>query len=401
MRVCMVAYTFYESDNRVMRYAETLAKRGDEVDVIALYSGQKSNLMRNSVRILRVQKRIPNEKSQFTYLFRILMFFIRAMIVVSVNHIRKPYQLIHVHSVPDFLVFTTWLPRLMGAKVILDIHDLLPEFYSSKFQDNKQSLVFKALVWVERVSCAFAHHVILPNHLWQERVQSRSLPASKCSVILNYPDSSIFYRRGRTRDDGRFVMLYPGTLAAHQGLDVAIRAFVKIKDVVPDADFHIRGVGSAMLSLQALVKKFGVEDRVLFLPTMPMWEIAQIMENADLAVVPKRKDSFGNEAFSTKTFEFMALGVPLLVSDTAVDLYYFNDEIVTFARSGDENDLAAKMVKLIRDPAARKKQIQNADEFIRLNSWDVKKSEYLGLVDSLSNNPVPVPTKIEEKAAVR
>jgi glycosyltransferase involved in cell wall biosynthesis len=196
-------------------------------------------------------------------------------------------------------------------------------------------------------------------------------------------------------------MLYPGTLAAHQGLDVAIRAFVKIKDVVPDADFHIRGVGSAMLSLQALVKKFGVEDRVLFLPTKPMWEIAQIMENADLAVVPKRKDSFGNEAFSTKTFEFMALGVPLLVSDTAVDLYYFNDEIVTFARSGDENDLAAKMVKLIRDPAARKKQIQNADEFIRLNSWDVKKSEYLGLVDSLSNNPVPVPTKIEEKAAVR
>jgi len=99
--------------------------------------------------------------------------------------------------------------------------------------------------------------------------------------------------------------------------------------------------------------------------------------------VPKRKDSFGNEAFSTKTFEFMAVGVPLLIADTDVDLYYFNDQIVTFARSGDEDDFAAKMVQLIRNPAARQKQIQNADEFIKLNNWDVKKAEYLSLVDTL------------------
>ena len=400
MRVCMVAYTFYESDNRVMRYAETLAKRGDEVDVIALYSGQKGTLTRNGVRVLRIQQRIPNEKNQLTYLYRILMFFIRAMVVVSLNHIRKPYRLIHVHSVPDFLVFTTWLPRLLGAKIILDIHDLLPEFYSSKFQDNKESRLFKSLLWVEKVSCSFAHHVILPNHLWQAKVQARSVAASKSSVILNYPDPSIFSRCGRTRTDERFVMLYPGTLAVHQGLDVAIRAFVKIKDVVPEADFHIRGAGSAMPGLIALVKKCGVGDRVLFLPTMPMWDIARVMENADLAVVPKRKDSFGNEAFSTKTLEFMALGVPLLISDTDVDLFYFNDQIVTFARSGDEDDFAAKMVQLIRNPAGRQKQVQNADEFIKLNNWDAKKSEYLNLVDSLVGAANAKAQKAHEKAAV-
>jgi glycosyltransferase involved in cell wall biosynthesis len=400
MRVGMVAYTFYESDNRVMRYAETLAKRGDEVDVIALHYRQKGTLVRNGVRVLRVQKRIPNEKNQLTYLFRILMFFIRAMIVVSFNHIRKPYRLIHVHSVPDFLVFTTWLPKLLGAKIILDIHDLLPEFYSSKFEDNKQSRLFKSLLLVEKVSCSFADHVILPNHLWQAKVQARSVSASKSSVILNYPDPTIFYRRGRTRTDDRFVMLYPGTLAVHQGLDVAIRAFNKIKDVVPEADFHIRGAGSAMPGLIALVKDLGVEDRVLFLPTMPMWDIAKVMENADLAVVPKRKDSFGNEAFSTKTFEFMAVGVPLLIADTDVDLYYFNDQIVTFARSGDEDDFAAKMVQIIRNPAARQKQIQNADEFIKLNNWDVKKAEYLTLVDSLVGAANAKREKAREKAAV-
>jgi len=396
----MVAYTFYETDNRVMRYAETLAKRGDEVDVIAHYGKEKGTLVRNGVRVLRVQQRIPNEKRKLTYLFRISMFFLRAMVILSINHLRKPYQLIHVHSVPDFLVFTAWLPRLMGAKVILDIHDLLPEFYASKFLGTKKSRMFDCLVWVERVSCAFADHVILPNHLWQQRLQSRSVPISKCSVILNYPDPCIFYRRGRTRDDGRFVLLYPGTLAVHQGLDIAIRAFAKIKDLVPEADFHIRGMGPSREALGALVKECQLEDRVLFLSSKPMWEIGQVMEDADLAVVPKRKDSFGNEAFSTKTLEFMALGVPLLISDTAVDLYYFNDQMVTFAMSGDVDDFASKMVQLIRNPAARQKLVQNADEFIKLNNWDVRKAEYLNLVDSLTGNLNLTPTNINENAVV-
>ena len=381
----MVAYTFYERDNRVMRYAETLAKQGDQVEVMSLrLSGLQEAGTRNGVCVLHLQERTVNERNQITYLIRVSLFFLRAMIRVSINHIRKPYQLVHVHSVPDFLVFTAWLPRLMGAKIILDIHDLLPEFYADKFHCGKESRIFRVMVWIEKVSCAFAHHVILPNHIWLKRVQSRSVTPLKSTVVLNYPDPSIFYRRGRSRHDNRLMMVYPGSLGTHQGLDVAIRALAKVKDVIPQADFHIYGTGKAMEDLAKLAKELGIGYRVLFCPFKPIWEIAQVMENADLGVVPKRNDSFGNEAFSTKTLEFMALGVPLLISDTAVDRYYFNDRVVTFARSGDENDFATKMVQLVRDPEARHRQVENANEFIKLNYWDVKKSEYLNLVDSLT-----------------
>ena len=390
----MVAYTFYERDNRVMRYAETLAKRGDQVDVLSLHlSGLHDPGIRNGVRVLHVQERTLDERNQISYLIRVSLFFLRAMIRVSINHIRKPYKLVHVHSVPDFLVFTALLPRLMGAKVILDIHDLLPEFYGTKFHSSKDSLIFKLMRWIERVSCAFSDHVIVPNHIWLERIRSRSVSASKSSVILNYPDPSIFYRRGRSRQDDRFRIVYPGTLGIHQGLDVAIRAFAAVKGTLPHADFHIYGNGEAKGALTKLVNDLGVADCVLFHPFMPIWEIAQVMENADLGVVPKRNDSFGNEAFSTKTLEFMALGVPLLISDTAVDRYYFNDRIVTFARSGDANDFGAKIVQLVRDPEARHRQVENANEFIKSNNWDVKKSEYLNLVESLTGIVVPAPRK--------
>ena len=385
MRVCMVAYSFYESDNRVMRYAEALAARGDEVEVFALRrEGRLKQEVLNGVRVFRIQSRVKNEKAQWSYLFRIVIFFLKSMVLVSAKHLRKPYRFIHVHSVPDFLVFAVWLPRFTGAKVCLDIHDLLPEFYSSKFQSSNKSVTFRLLQFVELASCSFSDHVIAANHIWQKKLIARSVPASKCSVFINYPDRSIFQQHGRTRVDDKIIVIYPGTLSPHQGLDTAIRAFAKLREEAPpNAEFHIYGEGSAKESLVQLTRDLQLEDRVFFRETIPLREMAQIMENADLGVVPKRNDTFGDEAFSTKILEFMAMGVPVVVSETTVDRYYFNDEVVTFFRSGDVEDLFSHILALIRDPQARQRQASRAQEFVKQSDWDLKKGKYLQLVDDL------------------
>src|SRR6266576_6780887 len=101
MRVCMVAYSFYESDNRVMRYAETLAARGDEVEVISLRRPAQEKTGRvQGVQVFRIQERTRNEKGKLSYLLRILSFFVRAMLLLSWRQLRRPYQFVHVHSVP-------------------------------------------------------------------------------------------------------------------------------------------------------------------------------------------------------------------------------------------------------------------------------------------------------------
>ncbi len=384
MRVCMVAYSFYESDNRVMRYAEALAARGDEVDVFALRrEGRLKQEVVNGVHVFRIQERVKNEKAPWSYLFRIVIFFLKSMVQVSTRHLRKPYRFIHVHSVPDFLVFAVWLPRFTGAKICLDIHDLLPEFYSSKFQSSNESVTFRLLQFVERASCAFSDHVIAANHIWQKKLVARSVPAAKCSVFINYPDRSIFQQHGRTRVDDNIIVIYPGTLSPHQGLDTAIRSFAKLRDEAPNAEFHIYGEGSAKESLVQLTRDLRLEDRVFFRETIPIREMARIMENADLGVVPKRNDTFGDEAFSTKILEFMAMGVPVVVADTTVDRYYFNDKIVTFFHSGDVDDLSVQIVKLIRDSDARLGQINQAAEFVKQHDWSNKKDDYFQLVDTL------------------
>ena len=384
MNVCMIAYSVYESDQRILRYAETLQKEGHRVDVIALSLSRKlSNENINGVNVFRVQHRTRRERAPLSYLLRILLFCCRTMWLLFQRQRHIRYDLVHVHSVPDFLVFTAWLPKRRGAKIILDVHDVLPELYASKFGRGADSQVFKLLLLVEKRSAAFADHVIIANHLWYEKVVSRAVPRAKCTPIINYPDRSIFRRRGRTRNDGKFILIYPGTLSWHQGLDIAIRAFDKAKDAVPNAQFHIYGLGTAMESLQALTKELGLQNRVRFFGHRPIQEIATIMENADLGVVPKRNDSFGDEAFSTKIMEFMAMGIPVVVAETSIDRYYFDDSMVMFFKAGDEASLATALRRVMTNDQFRAELVRNASQFIAHNDWDTNKHVYLEIVSGL------------------
>jgi glycosyltransferase involved in cell wall biosynthesis len=384
MKVCMVAYTFYEQDNRVRRYAETLANRGDRVDVVSLRAeGQSREEVVGGVRVYRVQGRVVNEKGKFTYLGRLLLFFLRSFVFLAGKQSQERYDLVHVHSIPDFEVFAALIPKLTGSKVILDIHDLVPEFYLSKFNISSRSLIFKLLVAVERMSASFADHVIAANHIWLTRLCERSVKSADCTVILNFPDTGIFHPRGRSRKDCKFVMVYPGTLSYHQGLDLAIRAFALIADKNPQAEFHIYGSGDQVDFLKTLIMELGLQDRVFLLGGRTLQEIAVVMENSDLGVVSKRSDGFGNEAFSTKIFEFMSMDIPVIVPETTIDRYYFNDSVVKFFRANDEKSLAEAMLLLINDPGLRQDLVRNARVFIEGYTWERNKNIYLDLVDSL------------------
>ena len=387
MKACMLAYTFYETDNRVMRYAEELVRQGWTVEAIALRrEGQAKTENINGVEVLRIQTRRIDEKGRLSYLKRIAEFLFRSSWVVSRRHMRERYDLIHVHSVPDFEVFAALFPKLMGAKVILDIHDIVPEFYSAKFNTSKNSPLFKALVLAERISAGFADHVIISNHIWEKKVIERSVPPEKCTTIMNYPSDLWQKEYRRTRNDDRFVLVYPGSLNWHQGLDIAIDAMNIIKEEIPKAELHIVGEGPAKADLISQARRSGLEDKVKFMDPVPITEVPHIMVNADIGIIPKRNDEFGGEAFSTKTLEFMSVGVPIIVSRTTIDNYYFNDEVVRFFEPGNPESLAEAISELCCHPDQRMKQTEKASDFVAKFSWKSNRRIYLDMVDRLIEN---------------
>ena len=132
-----------------------------------------------------------------------------------------------------------------------------------------------------------------------------------------------------------------------------------------------------------MIKELGLQERIFLKKTMSIDKIVEVMASADVGIVPKRDDSFGGEAFSTKTLEFMSLGVPIIVSKTKIDQYYFDESIVKYFNPEDEKDLAEAMLLLIKNKEMREKLSRNALKFIEKNNWRVKKHIYFDLVDSL------------------
>jgi len=392
-RICMIAYARYESDNRIRRYAETLAARGDIVDVIGLRSSDRAPVYTlKGVNVYEIQRREDNEKNEWSYAWQLLRFLFRSFVLASRRHRLIKYDLFHVHNVPDFLVFAALYPKVSGARVILDIHDLVPELFEGKFTSPFKTVYVRLLKIAERLSIAFSDHVIVSNHLWQRRLIDRSVASEKCSVFVNHVDPVMFYRRARTRRDEKVIFLFPGTFQIHQGLAVAIKALARLKDRVQDCELHLIGGGGgrdAQSDLADLASGLGLNGRVRFFGTIPLDQVPQVMANADIGVVPKLADSFGNEAYSTKIMEFMSQGIPVVASRTAIDTYYFSDETVCFFESGDDEAMAEVMVKLIEDKNLCERMSRNGLEYAARNDWDSKKTEYLLLIDSLCAEMLP------------
>lgn len=384
-RVCMISASVYERDNRVIRYAQTLVDRGDSVDAIAL-AHSKDSPKREDVGGINV-RRIGFKTSRggkLSQLFAALSFLVRSSVLLTGQHFRRRYDLVHVHNMPDFLVFAAWLPRLTGAAVLLDIHDILPEFYATRFAVRSNALLTRSLRLVEKLCAGFSNHVIISNHVWRDTFVSRSASPSKCSVFVNSVDSRLFRPVVRTRASAPWVIIYPGSFNRHQGLDVAIRAMPLVKQKVPAAELHLYGIGPAMQSLTALAKELNLNGSVRFFDPVPLTRMPEILANADVGIVPKRaSDFFGNQAFSTKIMEFMSQGLPVVVSRTLIDSYYYDDQVVRFFESENVEELAKALIELAHDGSLRNKYAQNGREFVARNSWDTKRQEYLDLVDSI------------------
>jgi glycosyltransferase involved in cell wall biosynthesis len=132
-----------------------------------------------------------------------------------------------------------------------------------------------------------------------------------------------------------------------------------------------------------LARELNVDRHVIFFEPLPIREIVQKVADSDVGLVPKRADSFGNEAYSTKIMEFMSQGIPVVASRTKIDTFYFSDDLITFFNSGDSADLAEKITSVFRDRSVATERVVRSLKHVAENSWAVRKHEYLALIDEL------------------
>ena len=398
-QVAMLSYSYYKSDNRVRRYAEALARRGDRVQAFCIGNAEQLRHQRyemlNGVEIVRLVERPDRAAPGWKQAWRLGCFFWQALVHLSPSRFGGGCDLLHVHNVPDFLVFAGARLKRSGTRIILDIHDILPELFESKFRSGHWSVLAAVLRRMERWSCRFSDHVIIANHIWKKTILERSAPAAKVTALVNNVDLELFTLRARTRADDRLVLIYPGTLNRHQGLDLAIAAVKSLVPDIPQIELHIYGGGSAKHELQQQVEQLKLTNHVRFFPGVFLDQVPDLIANADIGIVPKRAEGFGDQAYSTKIMEFMSQGLPVVLSRTTIDRLYFDDSVVAFFESGSVEDLARAIRRVALDSDYRQELSRRGLAYARENSWATMQDIYLDVVDRLTATGIPQPQAVE------
>lgn len=383
-KICMVAYTNYLSDARPRREAQTLARRGDQVDFICLAEpGRPAQESVEGVRIFRVRDARYRGGSSASYIASYFKFLCAASFKVARLHAREHYDIVHVHTMPDFMVFTGLIPRLFGARIVLDIHDMMPELYMSKFGIGPTHPLIRFLAFQEQISIRIADKVISVHDPHRDVLVRRGARASKITVLPNVPDPLVFHAKPASQPaDDAFRIVYHGTIARRLGLDLLVNAFALAAPACPKARLEIYGDGDAAPEVAAAIQSSGVADRIYFSRKLfSVSSIAEMIQGATVGVIPNRRDPSTDYMLPVKMLEYVHLGIPVITPRLLAIQHYFREDQVAYYEPGNVDQLAAAITRLYANPAQRAELASHCADFARDFNWDVFKLDLFRVVD--------------------
>ncbi len=379
----MVAYALYLNDARIKAYVRTLERAGFNVDVLVVGERGKPRLeWIGTTRLFRLTSQYRG-RHPVLYLWSYLQFFVASLLTVVYLSCTRRYAAVHVHNMPNALVFAVLLPRLLGAKVILDVHDLMTANYMAKFEVEDDHVMVRLLRFEQWFSSLAATHVFCADHSQREYLVSGcAIPARKVTVMMNLPNEEIFKGVPSSRTTGDTLkIVYHGTITRRLGIDLLIRSVAKAAGTVP-VELWVYGTGEFLDEARQLASELHVENAVHFSGSFfPVEHIPAIVAGMDVGVIGNRRN-LACEQFMlpVKLLEYVYLGVPVIAPRLEIIARYFDDSMVAYYEPENVDQMAEWIVRLFRHPEQRRQLAASALRFYDLRSWSAQAEEYLALL---------------------
>lgn len=386
-RVCIIRQGFYPLDTRIRRAVHALTAAGHGVDVICVArSGQPWRVRRGNAAAYRVPLKLER-RGRLRYLFQYAAFLVAAVLLTGLLQIRGRWDVVAVHSMPDGLVFAAAIPRRFGARVLLDLHKCMSEFFATKYRLGMDHPAVRIVSAIEQASIRFADRAITCTDQMREAFVSRGAPRPKIDVVLNAADEEIFDARRhppeRRRPD-RFGLICPGAIEESYGVDTNVRATALLRDEIPGLSVDFYGDGSYRAELKRFARELGVDGAVRVSDGWtPMEELLEAIAGAGVGVVAVKRTAFRELTHCNKMFDFIAMRRPAIVSRTQSVEAYFARSCFLLFESGDARDLAQAIRTLDRDPVLGDRLIRRAAERSEPYRWSRQRGLYAEAVEAL------------------
>ncbi len=386
-RILVIRQGGIEFDPRVRREIGALLDAGHEVDVISVREGPgpwRTRTGRLTVYRLPAALKRPCG-SLASYALRYGAFIIIAGLLSGALHVRRRYAVVQVHSLPDILVFAAAIPKALGAQVVLDLHEMMTEFFAAKFGAVPGSLPWRVVAAAEQASIRFADFALTCTNEMREEFVARGADRDRLEVVLNASEEDVFdvaAHPPRGSADKTFEVLCHGSVEERYGIDTAIEAVALLRDELPHLRLRIMGSGSYVDDARVLAAALGVTDRVTINGRFePISVLLDAIAGCDAGLVAMKRDAFRDLTHCNKMYDLVTMRRPVLMSRTRSVEAYFGEQSFEYFDSDDPRALADAIVRLHADPARRAALVTCAEDALEPYRWPHQAAIYRGYIE--------------------
>lgn len=391
----MIIYRLMPEDYRRLVVVNSIAKNYGNVDILCIRGeGQKKFEHQDGMNFYRLPVYYNKNDNIIKQLLKYNIFGVFCFIKLALQSIKGKYDVIHIHNPPDFLIFAAIPYKLLfGTKIVLDLHDMLPEVVCSNLNVEENHIIVKIAKMLERVAVHFSDSVICTNTYDKEIVISRNkIDHDKIFVVMNTPDLNLFkVFTGKKENLGledHFVVLFEGTIWKRRGIQTVIDAVKLVRNDIP-IKFIVVGDGPDLDFLKTYSKEQDLGNSVLFTGWVDLETLSKYIAISDLCVIPFLDTNVNRRGVPNKLFEYIVHDKPVLSSRLkGISLTFEEDEVIFF-EPGNAEDLANKLRWCYEHRDELVNITQKAkDRYFAEYTWERMENELYRSYDSITRSVI-------------
>lgn len=389
-KILMIRQGYFPDDPRVRKEAFALRQAGWDVHILCI--GRTHEKKRENIKGINIYRlHLPHmRKGILRYLWEYGRFYFFALVNSLKLHFRFKLDIIQVNTMPDFLIFAVLPARMLGVKLVLDVHEPMAELWKTLFPNNKfTNCICNFIKFVSRLSFRVSDKLITVTEEMRELIKKRGGYKKEILVIHNLPDPKEFYLPSSSsflhKDKDKFILVTHGSVEERYGIDTVLEALALLKKrgIGGKLEYWIIGDGSYLLYLKEKARDLGIQNQVKFWGFLPFNKMVELLNEADVGIVAMKKNPYSDLIHTNKVYEFVHLKKPVIISHRKAISEIFSSSDVMYFEAGNPFSLAEVISQVVDNENLRAKLVQNALKKIENIKWEIEKEKYIQFLSSL------------------
>jgi glycosyltransferase involved in cell wall biosynthesis len=242
--------------------------------------------------------------------------------------------------------------------------DFISEYIS---KNGLGRFIYNPLYQVEKWHWNQFDIVAVTSKAFMRLLLTNGVPAKQVRILPESVDTHLFKAEPKRESKGvsPFTIVTHGILTHYKGAEILLYALKKVIDEGYRVHLNIIGDGPEKPSLERLIRKLDIEKEVSMLGWVSLAQVANLMSDARLGVVLRRKSIANDLVLTQALLQYACLRVPILAPDTASIIEEMkHGESVLIYRAGNAEDLADKVIFALENNVLLEKLAENAFQIV-------------------------------------